>query len=341
MLRTAASSTACLCVLALSACTEPPPPAAAPPPAPAVPPKSSPPKTKAMTLPLKADQTCSYTLKDVRTESLGDQLAAGHEATVQYDLRTQLTATGTLAYVLKVKHVSLNGKREAYQVKLDSSDHGQMVRARGGADTLLMFDAVLYLALLDQELTFEVHPSGKLLRVKGAVAAREAYLAMHPPKPRKAPHQIARVAVAMSDDNLARRFLPLAALAPAKDKLQPLTTSGTKAAFDFAEYAADSLTAVRVRWVKDQLILEEKRAFAPSPREPKYAPHTGFPKVELRSAKAQATIALDPASPCFVKAATQYSVNRSWTGMLEEKEVTTEQKVTGTWLVDAAQPRTP
>lgn len=339
----------CLGALLLFACPkaeapQTPPPEAkaeAPTPSPAAPVAPASPAPAAMTLDDTPDVVCHYVLKDVMTETLGDQTTAGHEVEVQYDLRTLSTQTGTPAYALNVRHVSLNGKREAYAVKLDSNDHGQMVRAKGGADTLLMFDAVLYLALLEHELIFEVSPGGKLRAVHGAPALRETYLAMHPAKPRADPHQIARVAVALSDDALARRFLPFAALAPSQVDLHPQTSAQTKGAMDWAEYPADTLSAVRVRWFKDQMLIEEKRAFAPSAREPKYPPHKGYPKVTLRSASGDAIVGLRPDSPCFVRAASHFETARTWTGMLDEEEITTEQKTTSVWVVEAAESQNP
>lgn len=284
----------------------------------------------------KVEAECSYVLKDILTGTLGAQLVAGHDAEVRYTLTTKKTETGTLAYTLRVDHVRVEGKREAYTVKLDSSDHGNMVRVRGGADTLLLFDAVLYFAFLGRELTFYVGENGNLTKVEGAPAVREAYLAMHPPRPRDDPHQQARVAVALSDEMLARRFLPFAAVAPPTGPLGPRTEPPVRGPADWAEYPADSMRAVRVRWVKDDLVVEEKRAFAPTERESTYPPPSGFPKVALLSAQDQSTVAISPGTPCFARAARSFDVQRTWRGIVEEDEITTEQKLQGTWMVRPA-----
>jgi len=318
---------------ALAACTkpaepEPQAPPELPPPAPT--PADAHPGHE---LPKKAGVKCEYKLQDILTETLGDQLAAGHQADVRFSLTTGITETGTLTYALSVEHVHVEGKREAYSVSLDSDDHGHMVRVRGGADTLLMFDAVLYFALIGQRVVFHVDDAGRLLRVEGGDEIRARYLALHPPKPREAPHQKARVAVALSDEALARRFLPFAAIAPRRGGLAPRTIPPTRAEHDFAEYAADVMRAARLRWVEGDLVLEEKRAFAPTRRAPTHPGPTGYPKVGLLSGEDQTTVALPPDTPCFARAATTFSTRRTWQGMLEDEEITTEQRREGTWLV--------
>ncbi len=294
------------------------------------------PKAKVMTLAKTANTTCKYVLKDVLTESLGEQLAAGHTLTVEYTLKTSITETGTLAYALTVDHVKMTGKRENFALKIDSSDHGQMVRVRGGADTLLMFDGVLYFALLGQKIVFEIGENGNLLRVQGGAEARAAYLAMHPKKPRSDPYYQAKVAVALSDDALARRFLPFASLAHWQAKLQPQSLPLRKEAMDWAEYPAESMRGARMRWVDGQFVIEEKRAFAPSERTPKYTGPRGFPKIALRSAKDETMVGLAEDTPCFTQAATTQEMHRTWTGMIDEAEVTTTQVIKSTWIVRPA-----
>lgn len=298
--------------------------------------KTPTPTPDAMVLAKTADMECKYVLKDVLTESLGDQLAAGHTLTVEYTLKTSITETGTLAYALTVDHVKMTGKREDYALKVDSSDYGQMVRVRGGADTLLMFDGVLYFALVGQKIVFEVGENGNLLRVQGGAEARAAYLAMHPKKPRSDHHHQAKVAVALSDDALARRFLPFASLAHWQVKLQAQNLPVQKTPIDWAEFPADSMRGARMRWVGDEFVLEEKRAFAPSLRAPKYPAAKGFPKISLRSAQDQTTVGLKKDTPCFTQAATTQEMHRSWTGLLEEAEVTTTQVIKSTWIVRPA-----
>lgn len=320
------------CALAFVGCKESSAPAPeAPPPSPAAP--SAAKAEAGYRLPKSPGVTCEYRLKDILTETLGDQLAAGHQVDVRFTLTTALTETGTLTYTLAVQHVHLEGKREAYSVKLDSNDHGQMVRVRGGADTLLLFDAVLYFALLGQTVVFEVDEAGRLTEVRGGDAVRQAYLAMHPPKPREAPHQRARVYVALSDEALARRFLPGAALVPEQGPLSPRTVPPAKGPRDFAEYAADMMRAARVRWVGEDLVIEEKRAFGPTDRKSAFPGPTGYPKVGLLSGQDQSTVALAADSPCYRRAATKFEFRQTWQGVLQEDEITTEQRREGTWLV--------
>ncbi|MCA9554311.1 MAG: hypothetical protein KC933_30020 [Myxococcales bacterium] len=43
-------------------------------------------------------------------------------------------------------------------------------------------------------------------------------------------------------------------------------------------------------------------------------------------------MAVSPTDPCFTDAAYQFMVGRTWTGMLEDKEITTEQERSGAWI---------
>jgi hypothetical protein len=325
--------TALALVALTAACTEAPPAA---PPAPTAPqaaptPQAPPPASPGPFALPRAEATCRYELQDVLTVTLGGQLAAGHEATVTYALAVA-PEDGGLAYTATVERVTLKGKREDYSAKLDSEVQGDMVRVRGGADTLLMFEGILYFALLQRPLTFHVGPAGHLLRVEGAEAVREALLTLHPPKPRQDPHQRAQVAVALSDDGLARRLLPFAALAPQQDTLQPAVSAPAEGQTDFAEYPAKHMIGSRIRWLQGKLLLEEKRAFAPSEGPAKYPARAGFPKEALLRGEDDTTVALTPGDPCFSEAAFRFAVTRSWTGVLQDEELTTEQHRSGTWL---------
>lgn len=320
---------------------EAPPPAEAPAPAPAAPPAAAP----AAATPTKTStssfdwapepkEVCTYQLKDVLTETLGDQLSAGHEVVARYSLRAEAAKGGGLSYLARVEHVHVKGKREAYAVDLDAQDRGDMVRVQGGADTLLLTDAILYFALLDRPVTFEVGLDGRVTKVLGGEAIREAFLALFPPKPRKDPHYQGQVQVRLSDDALVRRLLPFAAIAPAQGGLQPAKTLPAKEEIQRPEYPARALTATRLRVRDGNLLLEEKRALAPTDAEAEVPARKGLPEITLQAGQERTTVELTPGDPCFVRAAHQSSVTRRWRGQIEDEAVTTAQKRTSTLLYE-------
>src|SRR5688572_9452074 len=167
-------------MIALIACKEPPAP---PPP----PPAEAPPQQvdvvgdPVVFSPLAPAATCTYELKEVATEALGDQLLAGHNITITYELRAK-ESKSPLALEAEVTRVQADAKRDTYTAKLDSLRAGDLLRIQGGADTVVMFEMVIPFAFLGKRVTFELDERGRLRAIQGASEVRKALMELHPPK---------------------------------------------------------------------------------------------------------------------------------------------------------------
>jgi hypothetical protein len=159
----------------------------------------------------------AYSVQEVMSTDVNDLPVAAHKLTVSYTL---FPAEGG-AITLTVRRVELEAKRDDYKVKLDSSDAANMIRVRGGADTLVAFESIIPFAMLDLPLSVKVSPSGRYTEIQGGDAIRKAMLAIHPANTGKDPKNRARVEIELSDQRLLEWLLPPAVFFPSDGPLAP------------------------------------------------------------------------------------------------------------------------
>lgn len=278
--------------------------------------------------------TCTYELKEVMTETLGDQIVAGHDVTITYQLEA-VKSDAPIAFDAKVTRIQANAKRESYTAKLDSARGADLTRIRGGADTLVMYEMVTPFALLERTVRLELDERMHLRAVDGGDAVREALLELHPPKPRKSAHYKGRASLSLSDEAIAGYLYPAATIIP---KEGPLLSGRQEkkegVTFDLVEYVGAGVEAFRVVARPDRWLVEHKAAFGPSEAEsavPKLA--GAVAKTALLQGDLSMTVELQPADPCFRRAGSSFNDRATWHGMVKEVEVDTERKrtITRVW----------
>lgn len=272
---------------------------------------------------------CTYELKEVMTETLGDQIVAGHEVTITYQLEA-VKSEAPIAFDAKVTRIVADAKRESYSAKLDSRRGGDMVRIRGGADTLVMYEMVTPFAMLDRTVRLNLDRRGHLRSVEGGDAVRTAFLEIHPPKPRKSSHYQGRAALALSDEAIADYLYPAATIVP---KEGPLISGRQEknegVTFDLVEYVGAGIEAFRVVARPDRWLMEHKAGFGPSdaqsavPKLPNAAAETA-----LLQGDTSVTVEFEPTNPCFRQAGSAFNDRATWHGMIKEVEANTERKRT-------------
>ncbi len=286
--------------------------------------------------PLTPGAVCTYELKEVMTESLGEQLLAGHEITITYELRARQTEA-PLTFEAEVTRIQADARRETYHAKLDSLRAGDLRRIQGGADTIVMYEMVVPFALLGKRLTIALDARGRIQTLEGGDAVRQAMLALHPPKPRKAPHYVKKVEVALSDDAILGYLLPSAVIVP---KDGPLASGRQETmddqTFDLADYAGRGQEGFRILLRPDRWLIEQKQAFIPVAEVHSVVPPLPHPlsEVTLEKGDHSVTVDFEPQNPCFKTAGSAFNDQAVWTGPIEDVKTTTERtrSITREWV---------
>jgi hypothetical protein len=285
--------------------------------------------------PLTPAAVCTYEMKEVATETLGDQLLAGHEITVTYELAAQERKEG-LAFEANVTRVQTDARRETYSAKLDSLRAGDRMRVQGGADTIVMYEMVLPFAFIGKRVTLELDQRGRFRALQGGDAVRQAMLAMHPPKPRKNPHYQKRVEVALSDEAIAEYLMPSALAIPQEGPFasgRQETSDGLT--FDLIEYGGRGSEGFRLSVRPERWLVEHKRTFARADGVSSAVPQlaNAMATVELMGGDRSVTVEFEPTNPCFRRAASAFNDQAVWSGTIEDVKTTTDRKrsITRIW----------
>lgn len=275
---------------------------------------------------------CHYDLKDVGTEELGDQIVSAYNIAVAYEAKVLPQKEAPFAFEIKLNEIKVKGRRQDYNIVLNSADRGHRIRVRGGADTLILYEAVEYFAMLDLSLTIYLDENGRLIRLEGGQAVRDAMLAMHPPKPQKDPHYIAKVKERLSDENLAARLWPSSTMLPKGVELAPTTKAPEEFDEQLSEFRIQGLTSFRFRAQNEGLLFERKASFRPSPQPSVVPERTGLPEIKLLNGTEDTTLALSRTTPCFSQAGDSLTLIQAWKGAIDDQVVESQQKIVRTLL---------
>lgn len=278
----------------------------------------------------EADERCTYSLHEVATETLGGEMIAAHDLTVDYTVTARRVEAGQVSVEAQVTRVHGKGRNRAYDIELDSERRPDRMRVEGGSVAPLFFDMTLPFALQSVPLRLSLDPRGRLAKVENGAQVRQAMAAMLPPAQRKSKHHAARVEVLLSDEALAAFVLPSAALVPAGEA----TASGevVQGTFsgDAGEHAVAGSEAVRFTARGAAALVERKRAFGPSPEPSRVPPDPGAPEERLLSGDQRVTVELSPKHACFLQAGAAQNTASEWRGIVEDTPTVSELRRTQT-----------
>ncbi len=275
----------------------------------------------------KAGTQCTYELKDVQNETLGESALGGHQLTLKYTVTAQAGPADQIKLLIEAKHVESRGRREKYHVRLDSDKRADRVRVAGGAETTLMFEMVSSFALLDQKLEVLLDKNGRLISLKGGDKVRAALLKMFPPKPRESPHAIEKVNTLMSDEALVRYLLPGALLAPPDGELKHHRRTDREFELDLPHYAATGKEATRATLQAHRWLLKGKTAYGPIERKSKVPAAKSGPTIGLLKATIDTTVQFDPENICFSQGGMTHLRIHAWEGFIEERKQKSQQNI--------------
>jgi len=101
---------------------------------------------------------------------------------------------------------------------------------------------------------------------------------------------------------------------------------------DDADYAVATMRNVRQRVVGPSLLWELKQGFIQADKPSAVPVDSKSPKIKLLDGRTSSTVEQQPGHPCFRQAGLHETRTQSWKGVIEEDEVTLEQKITVTRL---------
>ena len=284
--------------------------------------------------PLPPSGRCIYKLSDTATEQLGDDLVGGHRLAITYALTRVDPGDAAFAVEAKVERVELDAKRDDYKVTLDSVRASDRQRIAGGADTLVIYDAVLAFTLIDHPLRIELDAEGRFVRMTGGDAVRASFLAAHPEAPKTSPHYLARLAIAASDVAIARFLVPSAFMLPPQQPLSTYDGTPSEVRADLVYGTGRGLTLSRARMDGERWLLESKLTLGPAPEPSSVPVLSGAPTESISSFERRGTVEHAPGDLCFQKAGMQENLRTEWSGVIDEKERTAPRIVARTLLYE-------
>ncbi len=240
---------------------------------------------------------------------MADQAVAQHTITLNYSL-----SHGPDGVTIRVHHVKAHARRENYQAKLDSDRPGDLVRIKGGADTLIMYPMVQAFSLY--QLPLETQRRNHLLQpFQNAGAAADALMSYHPSIPRKQSFHQQKVALTHGSKQLLNYLFPASQLLPESG----VVTAGYKEKQPLIihqpGYSAKGFRAVSAQKWRDSLLLQAKGGA--SPIKTQLAQPKGNDSEKLLELVDELSVQLKPDQLCFEQAAQSTTLKTEWRGPIE------------------------